>query len=233
MRAKLIGSFIIIFGCFSTSSTAQFTDSINAYMKKSPWLTGGFGSVQSFFYGFKAPIGYVSLGLSYAGRVRMGIGYCKLKVPEFDGDLNEDQVPFYENRYFANSSGITDTVNSKLHFEYGMIYLEYVFYKTKHWAFSVPLRFGFGRTAYKYSYLGTDAFADAKGMFIYHPSVSFDYAIFRWLGLNTQIGYKFTVIDLKNVRENFNSPVFNIGLFLYYSEIYKMMFPNTKLAKKL
>ena len=233
MQPRRILIIFIFFLALRISSFSQFTDSLKLYMSKSPWISGGFGSVQTFFYGFKAPIGYVSLGLSFSGRVRMGFGYCKLKVPAFDGNFVQDQVPFYVNRIFTNTSGVQDTVNSKMHFDYGMAYLEYVFYKTKHWAFSVPLRFGIGQTKYKYFYNGTDQFTDKRIMFIYHPSVSFDYAIFRWLGLNTQIGYKFTVVSLKDVRDNFNSPVFNIGLFLYYSEIYKMCFPNTRLAKKL
>jgi hypothetical protein len=230
-RSSISLSFFFLF--FSFTIAAQFRDSLHSYLRKRPGITGGIGSVQSFFYGFKAPITYATIGASFAGRLRIGGGYCKLSDPSFDGDLKDDQQPFYRNYYFTNPGGWTDTTVGKLRFEYMMYFIEYVFYKTKKWSFSVPVRFGLGRTRYTYTYLGEGHAADKHLMFVYHPSVSFDYAIFRWLGFNTELGYKFTVINFRNIRENFNSPVYNVGFFLYYSEIYKMMFPHSKWAKLL
>ena len=224
---------LILFLFISVFAKAQLYDSLHSYLKKPPWIVGGIGSVQSFFYGYKAPIGYASIGLSFAGRLRFGIGYCKLLTPKYDGTIADDQIPFYENKILLNSVGVLDTVPARLHFQYFMYYMQYVFYKTKHWSFSVPLRFGFGQTKYNYSFEGNNVDEQKHFMFIYHPAVAFDYAIFRWLGFYTELGYKFTVIDLKNIKKNFNSPVYSFGLFLYYSEIYKMCFPNSKWAKKL
>jgi hypothetical protein len=209
---------------------AQLTDSLRTYFKKTPMITGGWGSVQSFFYGFKAPIGYASLGVSFGGRIRMGVGYCRLRVPDFRGTINDDQLPFYKNTFIPEAGTV---IPSRLRYEYYMVYGEYVFYKTKRWTFSVPLRLGFGHTQYRFTYNEVKGISDQRFMFVYHPAVSFDYAIFRWLGFNTELGYRFTLSGLKNIRQNFNSPVYNLGFFLYYSEIYKMLFPNTKLAKKL
>jgi hypothetical protein len=223
----------LLFLLISLRGSAQLYDSLHAYLRKPPWIDGGIGTVQSFFYGFKAPIGYVNIGMSFAGRLRFGIGYSKLLTPKYSGRITDDQIPFYEKKILVNSSGIMDTVPSKLHFNYFMYYMQYVFYKTKRWNFSVPLRFGFGQTKYQYDFEGKEVDEQKHFMFIYHPAVAFDYAIFRWLGFYTELGYKFTVIDLKNIKKNFNSPVYSFGFFLYYSRIYKMCFPNSKLGKKL
>jgi hypothetical protein len=225
---RCLAVFLILF--VTSCAHAQMVDSLRLYFKKSPMVTGGWGAVQSFVYGFKAPVGYATLGVSFGGRVRLGMGYCKLKVPDYKSDLSTGQEPFYKNLVIPGPDVLAP---SRLRYSYFMVYGEYVFYKNKRWTFSVPLRFGFGHTQYHYQYNELSGVTDRHFMFVYNPSISFDYTIFRWLGFNTEFGYKFTLSGHRSIRQNFNSPVYNLGFFLYYSEIYKMLFPNTKLAKML
>jgi hypothetical protein len=232
MKGKLIRSgSIFLFCAFFISSSAQVEDSVKQYLHRRPGLSGDLGSVQTFFYGFKAPISYADIGLSYAGRVRFGIGCARLKVPKFDGNLADDQRPFYRNKYFTNESGITDTVNEKLHFEYLTVFGEYVFFHSKHWEFSVPLRLGFGDSWYRYNYAGQDVNSQRHFAFVYRPSVSFDYRICRWIGFNTEVGYIFTLSSQRGLGRSFSSPVVNLGFFIYYSEMYKPLIKKWKEKK--
>ena len=229
----MLKRFLLILSLFiSTVSSAQLYDSLHSYLNAKPSITGDFGSVQTFFYGFKAPITYVDVGLSFSGRIRLGLGYSWLKVPKANGNLIEGQMPFYMNKYFSNPLGYTDTVNAKLYFGYFVSFIEYVFYKSKHWEFSVPLRVGMGNVSYKYSYEGKDQVSDKYLVFIYRPSVSFDYRLNRWIGFNTEIGYKFTFTGQRSIRKNFSSPIYNLGFFIYYSEIYKIIKNKHKNRKK-
>jgi hypothetical protein len=227
--AAILFSFLFL---NALCSYAQFADSLSTYLHSKPTLAGDLGSIQTFFYGFKAPIEYTDAGLSFAGRVRIGIGYSKLKTPDHKGTVREDNSPFYINKYFINSNGENDTVTSQLHFNYFVFFMEYVFYRSKHWEFSVPFRFGFGKTFYECAYNGDDIISDKHFAFIYRPSVSFDYRICRWVGFNTEIGYKFTLSSQKSIRSNFSSPTYNFGFFIYYSELWKVAAKQVKRHKE-
>jgi hypothetical protein len=68
---------------------------------------------------------------------------------------------------------------------------------------------------------------------LYEPGVSIEYAIFNWLGLGGHVGYRFMIKNNPYVDQNFNSPMYAFGINIYWDELYKMTFPNTKLAKML
>ena len=224
--------FFIFQFCF-TVSFAQVTDSLYQTLSKKPKLTGGVSTRYSFVTGFATSIRCASLGAEFANKLRTGIGFCWLKLPEFDGTKNENQLPFYKNKYFTNASGNTDTVVSKLTLNYFIYYSDFIFYRTKHWQFSIPFRIGLGNSYYMYDYNGVKTKESKRYVFLYEPSVCLEYKFFKFFGLGAEVGYRFMLFNNKEIEEKFNYPVYNFSFLIYYSEIYKAVFPNSRLSKKL
>jgi hypothetical protein len=72
----------------------------------------------------------------------------------------------------------------------------------------------------------------SETVIIFQPELVGQYSVFRWIGLGASFGYRKTLYSSKNIRENFNSPTFSIGLKLFMDEIFKMTFPNGLKGKK-
>lgn len=217
---------IVIYCLFVNKTFSQYTpvvDSIRIYLKEKPQLTGDLGSVQTFFYGFKSPIWYATGGLSFSNRIKFGAGYARLFLPDKEKEFDP---PFYIN-HIMQLNGIESLVSTKLRYEFILIYADYIYYKTKHWKFSTPIKLGIGRTGYVYSGQTKNSFISKKNMIVYNPSVSVAYAITKWFGLSSNIGFLVTGNKNKEIRNAFSSPVFNFGLYISYSEIYRT-FVNRK-----
>ncbi len=221
--------FIVLCVAIYCNTHAQFLDSIKQSLKSKPKLSAGLSTRYSFITGFSAPVvtGYV--GVSFKSKIRFGGGFSYLKAPRYDGNYNENQLPFYKHYVFNT----TDTVSARLKFFYMMYYVDYVFYNTPKWEFSVPLQAGFGITRYDYTYILQEEAAERKFLFVYLPSVAFEYKLARWLSISSSVGYRFIVHTQKTMRQKFASPVYDLGLSIYYSELFKMAFPNSKLAQRL
>jgi hypothetical protein len=211
--------------------SAQVIDSIRVALHKRPNLIGSFGSNTSFINGFNSPIFTMYGELDFNHRVRTGLGLSWLQLsPYREG---KDNTPFYLDKIIINAQGKADTVHPALSFGHFDWYLEYVFYKTKHWQFSVPLIFGIGNSKYKYTYMGVNTTENRHMVLLYQPSVSGYYKIFRWFGVGLDVGYRIMIISNKSIGGKFNSPVYNAYAIIFWDSLYKMFFPNTKLAKKL
>ena len=208
MRSSDKKFFIFFLFVYNFSvSFSQVRDSLQKTLSQKPKLTGGISTRYSFITGFATSVRCASLGAEFANKLRTGIGYCWLKLPDFDNTKSENQLPFYKNKYVTDASGNADTVVSSLNLNYLIYYSEFIFYRTKHWQFSIPFRAGIGNSFYFYDYLGTKVKASKRTVFLYEPSVCLEYKFFRFFGVGAEVGYTFMFFNNKEIQEKFNYPV--------------------------
>jgi hypothetical protein len=111
--------------------------------------------------------------------------------------------------------------------------INYTFYQTKHWELTMPLQIGVGDAYYQYQLNGVKTKTDENINFIYEPTISVNYKIIKWIGIEADLGYRFIVTQNKRLNQQLNAPIFALGISIYYSEIFKSVFPNSKLAKMM
>lgn len=212
--------FLTFFLCAAVAYSQPTLDTIKDCLKQKPQLFFKFDGRNSFIENSRAKIFGVKAGISYGKRVHFGIGYNQLlPTTAFDKVENIQQ-------------GIIP-VTERLHMYYFSIAAEYVFYTTKHWALSMPLQLGVGKSYYSYSLYGTSGRTQEAFNFIYEPAVSIEYKIVKWVGVGSDIGYRFMLANDKHLNSNFTSPTYAFKLLIYYSEIFKSIFPKSKLAGRM
>ena len=214
---------IIVCFCFRTLLFSQIIDSIRVSIHNKARFTCGLSTRYSFITGIKAPIFSAKLGVEFGHKFRVGGGISAL----------EDNTPLYKYKYIPNSIGKIDSIKSSLRFNYFCYYVEYVFYKTKHWEFSIPLQMGIGNSRYEYVYSDTLRKENEKIVILYEPVIAGQYKIFDWFGFGANIGYRLMIVNNKAIQQNFNSPIYSFSMLIFYGELYKKLFPRTKLAEMI
>jgi len=217
---------IIFLSLFAlTAAKAQPTlDTIKYCLKQKPRPFAKLDSRNSFIDNSIVNIFGAIAGINYGKRLSFGVGYNQLYNPP--KNFNQDVE-------YINSFGKPYFVSSGIHFFYVSAAVDYAFYQTKHWEISMPLQIGIGQTYFQQTIHGKRSKIDAHTNFIYEPTISVDYKIVKWFGLGIDFGYRFLLTNDVKLNREFNSPIVTFGLVIYYSEIYKSVFPNTKLAKKM
>lgn len=196
-------------------------DSLRAGIDRKPSFIFKMDTRNSFISNRRGEIFGIKLGVEFDKKLRVGGG-----VHWLTSALTSD-------RYITGSTGKTDVVPAYLDLAYLAYYIEYVYFKTKRWELSIPFQFGGGYSKYEYSYGGNN-FSDSKKMIaIYEPGISTQFKIFRWMGVGADIGLRVMVLNNSSIKQNFNSPTYAFKFLVWYDELYKMAFPNTKLAKRL
>jgi hypothetical protein len=70
---------------------------------------------------------------------------------------------------------------------------------------------------------------DDKGYcFIYEPEVDVKFKIFRWIGLEADVGYRIFIQKDPLAKKTFNSPLFSFGAFISWDEVFLILFPRNK-----
>ncbi|HEX8514946.1 MAG TPA: hypothetical protein VF868_02015 [Bacteroidia bacterium] len=199
-------------------------DTIRDCLKQKPQLFAKFDGRNSFIENSRARIFGFKLGVSYGKRLHFGLGYNQL-FPNSDA--------FDKILYVPHSYNDLRPVTANLHMYYVSAHAEYTFYKTRHWELSMPLQFGVGKSYYTYRYLGYKEKTEEAFNFIYEPAISIEYKIVRWVGIGADAGYRFMITKDSHLNDNFTSPTYAFKLLIYYGEIFKSIFPKSKLAGKM
>ncbi len=212
--------FLVVY--FPQPGNAQWSDTINKILHGKIYPTASFDSRNSFISSSRAHIWGIKAGVEFSGRLQGGIGYNR-----HDKNLEKEI-------YFRNESGIRDSVKAKLHLDYFSFYVRYVYYKKKRWKFSVmPYQLGFGNSRYKYELNGQKRISGKRFVILYEPGISISFKIFQWLGVGSDLGYRFMIRGNPAIPENFNSPIYSFYAIIYWGELYKLAFPESKWSKKL
>ncbi|HVA98588.1 MAG TPA: hypothetical protein VNG53_06805 [Bacteroidia bacterium] len=213
--------FILLMTIVHLSAKAQFMDSLRTSIHKKPTFFFSFDSHTSFISNNEADIWGFVFGVTFNNKINIG------------GGFNTLSTPFYKNKVVVTDAKTDSIISEQLSFNYWTYYLEYIFYNTKHWQFSFPLEIGLGTSQYQYNY-GGKLFSDNPHLIIpIEPAFSITYQFNKWIGFGTEIGYRFMLVNNNNIKQNFNSPTYNLGLQIYIIEIYKSIFPHSKITRKL
>jgi len=207
-------SFLLLFLVSFLSVRSQpAIDTIKHSMKQKPVLFGNIGTRNSFINNNRVGVLGVQLGLNYANNVFVGIGYNQL----YSSSSVFDKQLFFRNRNVTNSTIAT------LQMAYFSIWAEYVYYRNHKWQLSIPLQMGMGQGYYKYTLNNETKKIDENFIFVYEPAVSVEYKVIKWLGVGTDIGFRFIVTNYTHLNEKLNSPTYAFKLLIYYNEIYKSL----------
>jgi hypothetical protein len=196
-------------------------DTLKTALHDKPKPLVGFGGRNAFVQNSRADIWGINAGVSFHKRVRIGLGYNFMS-----SDLTQ---PIR----LSDQAGTSQSVLMHMKLRYVSAYFEYVYFKNKHWEFSIPLQLGVGNSKYIYSFQGINYEKDNQPIALYEPMVQTDYYIFSWLGVEADVGLRLMIKNNNAIGKNFNSPMYAFGMFIAWDQLYKTLFPNTKLAEKL
>ena len=207
----------IIFCIAASACSAQFADSLHKAFCGKKSLDFGFDSRNSFIDNKRVGVQYLKMGVDFEKKFTMGVGYAWLNA----------NTPIYNKTgYFDSELKRDTTVNRQLSLQYIACYINYIYYKSKRWEFSVPLQVGVGKLGYKYDYKGISKKDDAGYCFLYEPEVNVKFTILRWLGVEGDVGYRLLFHDSHFIKNTFNSPLFSFGVFIIWNELALMTFPK-------
>lgn len=147
----------------------------------------------------------VRAGVEFKFPVRCGLGYYWM--------LSNIESKFYKPSYF----GQTDSLACPK-MRYAIGYVDFSFYEEDDWTLSVPVQIGIGETFYRTE--NNNRFAN--GLIVpMEFGVAVDYLFTRWVGFGVGLGYRVMLKGNKQVKENFNSPYYQIRLNIGFTEIFR------------
>ena len=202
-------------------------DTIQWCLKQKPHVFGKLDTRNSFIYNSRIKIFGLKTGLSFGRRLFIGIGYNQI-YPSAKATKNFDK-----QIYFTNDLNTKDSITAKLQLFYFSAQVEYIYYRNNHWRLSMPFQIGIGQTAYKYEILNKWQYKERYTCLIYEPAVSVEYRFIKWIGVGADVGFRFMLTENKELNQKFNSPTYAFKLLIYYNEIFKSLFPNSKWSEKL
>ncbi|MGE0568319.1 MAG: hypothetical protein AB7O73_10250 [Bacteroidia bacterium] len=213
-------SFIIIL--FASLSKAQFQDSLTTILNGKSSIDARIETRYSFIDNELINVRGVRLGVAYKRKLRIGGGISWLK----------SELPFEFTTVGIGGTEI-DTVTKYLKFAYLSYYIDFVFHRTKRWQLSVPIQAGAGMSWFqtkKEYYLN---YGDAKYfLLLYEPGITVQFKIFKWLGLGTDVGYRFVLKNNKKIGERLLSPTYSLKLHFWPDQVFYQIFPKHPLSKR-
>lgn len=147
----------------------------------------------------------VKLGLSFRRKFKVGLGINQMLVPVETTVIEGDSVIPVNLEYFYFSP-----------------YIEYVYFNSRRWEFSLSAQVGFGGASYQYTNLeGEKVKLVESSVLSYEPAMLIDYKIIRWFGIGTGVGYRLIYYKSPGIKERFSSPEYVIKLKVYLGEIFR------------
>lgn len=209
LRGIILAVFVFIFG-FINAQTSHFLDSIDLSLKERPRFLIDYGTRNSFVAGRRAQMSAVRFGVTFGEKFSAGGGY------------NELTGRVYRTRYISKGTEELD----RLRVQYMAYFIEYTFYKTKHWEFTIPVQLGLGRSFYHPAFYVPNSLINykmfnPKFILVYEPTMSCTYNFNRWLGTGVDVGYRVLLLGRKSVAQKFNSPIYVLSIKLYYGTMYR------------
>ncbi len=188
----------------------QFMDSIYDVIKQK----------RSFNINLELRFSFINNQLTTVNGLRGGISFNrKLRIGGGISWLNSDLFLDNEKQY--------------LKFVYLCLYSDIVFYKTKRWQLSVPIQIGMGSSWFQKEPQFSFSNKDSKYfLLLYEPGITTQFKVFKWLGFGTDVAYRFTLKNEKNIGENLNSPTYSFKILTWIDQLYYDFFPKSKLSIK-
>ena len=211
MLKKLLPLLII---CLPYTAKAQLFDTIQALFRQQYSVDARLESRNSFIDHQLVSVNGARLGVCFQRKFKIGIGLSWLNSTVKSPHFTDDQPQY-------------------LKFGYLCYYLDYVFYKTKRWQLSVPIQAGTGSCWYQkergYNLGGKDS---KYFLLLYEPGITAQFKIFKWFGLGSDVGYRFSLSSGKKSGINLNSPSYSFKLLFWFDQLYYDLFPKSELTKR-
>lgn len=210
-RLKII--FVFLF--YAAVAHAQLFEEIGESFRKKPKFFFNFTQYNSFINKESANLSGIKAGLEFNDKVRVAVGYSWLYSDIVD-------------RISISKNDLSYTTNGQLKFKYINTSFEYEFYSDYPWHISLPLVVGAGEAHYEYIDRVTRerTRTENSNVVLFEPSVNAQYNIIDWVGISGGLGYRVALNASKELKKNFNSPIYVIQLKFFFDEMYKEMFPN-------
>src|SRR5690606_29358679 len=120
---------------------------------------------------------------------------------------------------FMSETGIRNF--NYLKFGYICFYADFVFHKTKRWQLSVLLQLGTGLLWYQRQRGYHLNACDPKYFVLfYEPGITAQFKIFKWLGLGSDIAYRFAVKDNTRIGQRLSSPTYAFKILFWVDQLY-------------
>jgi hypothetical protein len=186
-----------------TSRQPSFEEDFKHSFHNKPKLDVKFDNRFSFIRDNDVKTVGVKLGLSFNRRFKVGLGV--------------NQMLLAADRTYIDADTAIDV---NLEYFYFSPYLEYVFYNSRKWEFSLATQLGIGGASYQYNNdEGKKIKLVESTVLSYEPAMLIDYKIVRWFGIGTGVGYRLIYYKSPGVQEKFSSPEYVIKLKVYLGEI--------------
>ena len=202
----LITSFSQLSAQYDKSKSDVFEDRFLTSFGTKPSLDVKFDSRFSFIRNVNVKTFGMKVGLNFNHRFKLGLGANSMITASTTKIANLD-----------------DTVAVSIDYSYWSPYMEYVYYSSKKWEFSLMVQLGVGEAKYSFR----DIYGELKSGFntfiiTYEPAMQIDYRIIPWVALGTGIGYKMELYrNNGGVTEPLSSPQFILKLKVYLGKIYR------------
>lgn len=204
----LILFFISFLSAFSQSDSTIVDDE-----KEQKWkFIFEFDNRRSFVLDKPAPFSGLKIGAEYMSVHDFGIGFYSTQQPVRAIAKN------HQNEVLAQ-------------IDYTTLFYQYAFYQNHKWEFAVPFHLGGGSTDIKEVYKGTnDVVLDPYGNERIFPQVKFSviefgvngqYKIFRWFGIGSGLGYRFTLKSNENAKYLINAPIYSFKFKIFLGQLWK------------
>jgi|GEM_PF-794037 hypothetical protein len=206
---------ITLICCSSLFAKAQLIDTLQKAITRKATFAFSFTSHNSFITNSVANIFGYSVGVTFDKKLTIG------------GGFNTLQSVITKNVTIDGTS-----VKEQLNFVYFTYFVQYILSLSKHWKlYIMPFCVGVGGSSYQYSYKLSFNVVDSYTVMPYEPQVELDYNFNKWLGLYTQVGYRFMILNNPAIPQNFNSPIYSYGVLFSPFEFLAAIFPHSKAEK--
>ena len=217
---KKLAYLLVLIGTVSAAK-AQFMDTLREVVKRKYSIDARLESRYSLYENSLISVTGVRIGVAFNRKLRIGGGLSWLKT-DATKVVNE-----------KNEGGSDVRSLNRLKFWYLCYYLDFVFYKTKRWQLSVPIQAGTGSCWYQkergYNLGGKDS---KYFLLLYEPGITAQFKIFKWFGLGSDVGYRFSLSSGKKSGINLNSPSYSFKLLFWFDQLYYDLFPKSELTKR-
>lgn len=196
---------------------AQFSvDSVLFSLSQKPKFFFQLDLTNSFVSGRGANAIGFKAGLDFHKRIKFGAGFYTVV-----SDIVENKyVSKYDTFY-----------NAKLQMNYYTTFVDYVWYDQGRWQFSLLNQFGFGNSYFWYypnreKNKNKTERLNSNPIILYEPALMGQFKIIKWVGVGFGVGYRFMLLNNKEIDQKMSSPIYAIRLKIFMNEIVNSIWPN-------
>ncbi|MCO6499147.1 MAG: hypothetical protein J5I47_02075 [Vicingus serpentipes] len=183
----------------------SFEDHFKKSFSSKPKLDVKFDNRFSFIRDNDVKTVGVKVGLSFDRKFKLGLGINTMVLPVTSNIIEQE-----------------DTIAVQMEYVYISPYIEYVYFSSKKWEFSLSAQIGLGGANHNYlDKNGDKQRANQTTILSYEPATLIDYKIIRWIGIGTGVGYRLIFYKSPGIKQKFSSPEYVLKLKIYLGEIYR------------